>query len=370
MPAFFLSALLAATVVFLHSHATADDRLASIRLPEGFIIETFAEVPNARQMALGDQGTLFVGTRRHGSVYAVTDSDRDGRADAVREIASGLTLPSGVAFRDGALYVAAISTIFRFDDIEAHLDQPPAPAIVTNALPSDQSHGWKVLGFGPDGRLYVPVGAPCNVCRLSGYYGTVLSMNADGSDIEVYATGVRNSVGLAWHPVTGDLWFTDNGRDHLGDDLPPCELNRAPGPGEHYGFPFCHAGTLTDPDLGADGQCEDTVPPAQALGPHVAPLGLAIHSGTNIPSAYRGAVFIAEHGSWNRSRKIGYRISLVRLADDHRTSLGYEVFADGWLRGEQNWGRPADILEAPDGSLLVSDDQAGRIYRIRYVGDE
>ncbi|MCY3596672.1 MAG: PQQ-dependent sugar dehydrogenase [Rhodospirillales bacterium] len=368
MRTFVLTFLLAGLAVFGTADSVADERLATIRLPDGFVIEPFADVPNARQMAWGEQGTLFVGTRRDGRVFAVTDGDSDGRGERVREIASGLQMPSGVAFRDGALYVGAVSTILRFDDIESRLDNPPAPVVVTDRLPSDQHHGWKVLGFGPDGLLYAPVGAPCNVCRVDGYYGSVLRMRPDGSEIEVYARGVRNSVGLAWHPVTGELWFTDNGRDHLGDDLPPCELNRAREAGLHYGFPFCHAGTLRDPNLGGDGECADAEPPAQALGPHVAPLGLAIHSGTNLPDSYRGAVFIAEHGSWNRTRKIGYRITVVRLADDHRTALGYETFADGWLKNERAWGRPADVLEAPDGSLMVSDDRAGKVYRIRYVG--
>ncbi|MCY3855756.1 MAG: PQQ-dependent sugar dehydrogenase [Rhodospirillales bacterium] len=368
MRTFVLTFLLAGLAVFGTADSVADERLATIRLPDGFVIEPFADVPNARQMAWGEQGTLFVGTRRDGRVFAVTDADGDGRGERVREIASGLQMPSGVAFHDGALYVGAVSTILRFDDIESRLDNPPAPVVVTDRLPSDQHHGWKVLGFGPDGLLYAPVGAPCNVCRVDGYYGSVLRMRPDGSEIEVYARGVRNSVGLAWHPVTGELWFTDNGRDHLGDDLPPCELNRAREAGLHYGFPFCHADTLRDPNLGGDGECTDAEPPAQALGPHVAPLGLAIHSGTNLPDSYRGAVFIAEHGSWNRTRKIGYRITVVRLADDHRTALGYETFADGWLKNERAWGRPADVLEAPDGSLMVSDDRAGKVYRIRYVG--
>ncbi len=363
-PRFFL--LL--TGLLLAAAARAEERLETIRLPEGFGLEVYAEVPNARQMAWGERGTLFVGTRRDGRVFAVTDDDRDGRGEHVRVVASGLLLPSGVAFRDGALYVAAVSTILRFDDIESRLDDPPEPVVVTDRLPRARHHGWKVLGFGPDGWLYAPVGAPCNVCQVEDYFGTILRMRPDGSGIEVYAHGVRNSVGLAWHPVTGDLWFTDNGRDHLGDDQPPGELNRAPESGRHFGFPFCHAGRLPDPEFGAFGRCEDSEPPARALGPHVAPLGLAVHSGTGMPERYRGAVFIAEHGSWNRSRKIGYRVSVVRLADDYRTALDYEVFAEGWLQGEQAWGRPADVLEAPDGSLLVADDGAGRIYRIRHEG--
>ena len=229
-------------------------------------------------MAWGEKGTLFVGTRREGRVFAVTDEDGDGRGERVREVASGLRMPSGVAFRDGALYVAAVSTILRFDDIESRLDDPPTPVIVTDRLPSDGHHGWKVLEFGPDGHLYFPVGAPCDVCRTEGYHGTILRMRPNGSGIEIYARGLRNSVGLAWHPVTGELWFTDNGSDHLGPDLPPDELNRAPGPGLHYGFPFCHAGTLPDPGFGGDGRCADTEPPSKGLGAHVAPLGLAIHN--------------------------------------------------------------------------------------------
>ena len=240
--------------------------------------------------------------------------------------------------------------------------------IVTDRLPSEGHHGWKVLEFGPDGLLYLPVGAPCDVCRTEGFHGTILRMHRDGSGIEVYARGLRNSVGLTWHPVTGELWFTDNGSDHLGPELPPDELNRAPGPGLHYGFPFCHAGTLPDPVFSGDGRCADTEPPTKAVAPHVAPLGLAIHSGTNMPKAYRGAGFIAEHGPGNRSGTIGYRVSVVRLADDHRTALGYAAFAQGWYGNGRAWGRPADILEARDGSILVSDDRAGRIYRIRYVG--
>ncbi len=360
--------LLLGAALFGPAAAEEDDRLAAFHLPEGFVIEAFAAVPNARQMAWGEKGTLFVGTRREGRVFAVTDEDNDGRGERVREIASELRMPSGVAFRDGALYVADVSTILRFDDIESRLDDPPAPVIITDRLPSEGHHGWKVLEFGPDGLLYLPVGAPCDVCRTEGYHGTILRMHPDGSGIEIYARGLRNSVGLAWHPVTGELWFTDNGSDHLGPDLPPDELNRAPGPGLHYGFPFCHAGTLPDPEFGGDGRCGDTEPPVQALAAHVAPLGLAIHSGTNVPQAYRGAVFIAEHGPGNRSGTIGYRVSVVRLADDGRTALDYAAFAQGWYGNGQGWGRPADILEAWDGSLMVSDDRAGRIYRIRYVG--
>ncbi len=349
--------------------ADADDRLSQILLPEGFSIERYAFVHDARQMAWGEQGTLFVGSRSNGHVRAVTDEDGDGIAERVRVITPRLRMPSGIAFRDGSLYVAALSHIFRFDGIEDRLDDPPEPVIVTDALPTDRHHGWKVLSFGPDGRLYVPVGAPCNVCRTEGYHGTILRMQPDGSDIEIVAKGIRNSVGLGWHSETGELWFTDNGRDMLGDNLPPGEFNRMHKTGLHYGFPHCHAGDIPDPQFGDEASCSDFEPPAQPLGPHVAPLGFVIHSGRGLPDEYRGVAFIAEHGSWNRSQKIGYRISLVRLDTDGRRALGYEVFAEGWLQGESMWGRPSDVLEAPDGSLLVADDHADAIWRIRYVGN-
>ncbi|MBK6336724.1 MAG: sorbosone dehydrogenase family protein [Betaproteobacteria bacterium] len=321
-------------------------------------------------MTLGSDGTLFVGSARDGRVHAVRlAADGDAARTRVFTIASGLREPAGVAFRDGALYVSAVDRILRYDDIERRLDKPPAPVIVTDRLPRDGHHGRRFIAFGPDGKLYVPIGAPCNVCdrdRDDGY-ARILRMNADGSGSEVFARGVRNTVGFDWHPQTGELWFTDNGRDLLGDDSPPCELNRAPRPGLHFGFPFCHGGSVADPEFGSRRSCAEFTPPAQALGPHVAPLGMRFYTGTQFPASYRHQVFIAEHGSWNRSQKIGYRITLVRL-DAAGKALSYEPFAQGWLRGERAWGRPADVLVAPDGSLLVSDDDAGAIYRIRYRG--
>ena len=339
-----------------------------ITLPEGFKIEVYVEgVDNARQMALGDQGTLFVGSRGAGNVYAVIDSDGDGRPDKGRLVDSGLKFPSGVAFRDGALYVGAVSRLLRYDNIEAQLDSPPDPVVITDRLPGDEHHGWKYLGFGPDDRLYVPVGGPCNVCVRESPYATILSMNPDGSDALVFAEGVRNSVGFDFHPETGNLWFTDNGRDHLGDNTPPCELNHAREAGLHFGFPYCHAGSIADPQFGDRGDCPDFEPPVQALGPHVAPLGMAFYTGDMFPAEYRHQIFIAEHGSWNRSRKIGYRVTLVRL-DANGRAVSYENFADGWLQGERAWGRPADVLVMPDGALLIADDQADVIYRISYDG--
>jgi glucose/arabinose dehydrogenase len=344
--------------------ATAADPATQVRVPSGFRIETWALVPNARSMALGDDGTVFVGTRKNpGDVYAVRDEGGERR---VRRIAQGLNVPNGVAYRAGALYVAEINRILRYDGIESRLDSPPAPAVVYDKLPRELHHGWKFIDFGPDGRLYVPIGAPCNVCdRDRDGYAVITRMNPDGSGFEVYARGVRNSVGFAWHPRTGELWFTDNGRDLLGDDVPDCELNRAPRSGMHFGFPFCHAGDVVDPEFGALGRCSEAAPPALKLGPHVAPLGLEFYTGTQFPAEYRGQLFVAEHGSWNRSRKIGYQVVLVRL--DGERVVGQEPFATGWLRPDESViGRPVDLLQLRDGSLLLSDDSAGRIYRITY----
>jgi len=342
----------------------AEVNLDQISLPAGFKIEVYARgVENARQMALGDKGTLFVGSRGAGLVHAVIDSDGDQRADQVLVIARDLTMPSGLAFADGALYIGAVSTIYRLDGIEDHLRDPPLLQVVSKAFPDKTHHGWKYLGFGPDGKLYVPVGAPCNIC-LEPDFGMIKRLNRDGSGLEVVARGVRNSVGFDWQPETGELWFTDNGRDMLGDDLPACELNHVSGRGQHFGFPYCHGGDLPDPDYAAGHQCSEFVPPAQKLGAHVAPLGMKFYTGSQFPSQYRGQIFIAEHGSWNRSKKSGYRITRVRL--EQGKAVEYGVFAQGWLQGQENWGRPSDLLVMPDGSLLVADDQAGAIYRISY----
>ncbi|CAG0967096.1 hypothetical protein BURK1_01022 [Burkholderiales bacterium] len=336
-----------------------------IRLPPGFAIEVLARVPNARAMTWGAGGTLFVGSTS-GLVHAVR-FPATGSPD-VRVIARDLREPAGVAFRDGALYVSAVSRILRYDDIERRLADPPEPVVVSERFPSDRHHGRKFIAFGPDGKLYVPVGAPCNICGPDpDRYANIGRMNPDGSGFEVVARGVRNTVGFDWHPRTKELWFTDNGRDWLGDDSPPCELNRVTRPGQHFGYPYCHGGTIRDPEFGHQRACSEFVPPAQNLGPHVAPLGMRFYTGTQFPAAYREQAFIAEHGSWNRSTKIGYRVTLVRI-DASGRATGYETFADGWQDRGSVWGRPADVLVSPDGSLLVSDDFAGAIYRIRYAG--
>lgn len=339
--------------------------LAQISLPPGFSIEIWTdEVPDARSLAMGERGTVFVGTRRSGSVYAVTPSEEG--APAVTTIAEGLRMPNGVAFRDGDLYVAENHRIIRFNDIEGNLGDVPAPELVMDGLPTERHHGWRYIDFGPDGKLYVAVGAPCNVCERAGF-ANISRMDADGGAAEIVAEGVRNSVGFTWHPDSGELWFTDNGRDMLGDDKPADELNTAPVAGQHFGFPYCHAGDLPDPEFGEGVDCATFAPPVQKLGPHVAALGVVFYTGDKFPAQYDRQAFIAEHGSWNRTHKIGYRLSLVRMADGVAT--GYEVFADGWLQGEEVLGRPVDLLQADDGALLVSDDYNGVIYRISHGAD-
>lgn len=342
--------------------------LEQIELPPGFQIELYASgLPGARSLKLTPSGTLFVGSRRDGNVYAVIDEDQDQKADRVLTILEGGDQPNGVAFRDGSLYVADISKVLRFDDIEEHLDDPPEPVVLRDDLPTDTHHGWKFIAFGPDGMLYVPVGFPCNVCKRDDErYGTILRMSPDGSDLEIFARGVRNTVGFDWHPETQELWFTDNGRDQMGDDIPPDELNHAPRPGMHFGFPYCHAGTIPDPEFGSERDCSEFVAPARALGPHVAAIGMRFYTGSMFPEDYRGQIFFAEHGSWNRTHKIGYRVMRVELDGDQ--AIRYEVFASGWLQGEQAWGRPVDVQVMPDGALLVSDDEAGVVYRISYSG--
>ncbi len=339
--------------------------LDKITLPPGFRISLYAgNVPGARSMTLSPNGTLFVGSRGAGTVYAVVDRDRDSNAALVLTIARGLTMPNGVAFRDGALYVAEVNRVLRYDNIESRLTNPPPPVVVTDGFPRDRHHGWKFIRFGPDGLLYVPVGAPCNICEREDPYATITRMKADGTGLEVYARGVRNSVGFDWHPQTRELWFTDNGRDWLGDDQPPDELNHAPRKGLDFGFPYCHGRRIPDPEFGTKRRCREFAPPAWELGPHVAALGMRFYTGAMFPPEYRNQIFIAEHGSWNRSTPIGYRVTLVRL--EQGRAVNYAVFADGWLQGDRVWGRPVDVQVMPDGALLVSDDHAGAIYRISY----
>jgi glucose/arabinose dehydrogenase len=343
------------------------EKLAQIELPAGFEIHLYAKnVENARQLALGDHGTVFAGSRKAGLVHAVVDRDGDHFAESVYLIDADLEQPSGVEFKYGSLYVGAVNRILRYDDIESQLDKPPEPEVVSDGFPDKSHHGWKYLRFGPDSMLYVPVGAPCNICDEPGF-AQIRRILADGSGMEVYAEGVRNSVGLAFHPETRELWFTDNGRDLMGDDIPADELNHAPKAGMQFGFPYCHQGDTLDPEFGEGKSCANYTPPALTLGAHGAALGLTFYTGSMFPESYVNQLFIARHGSWNRSEKSGYNILLVRFDDDGQIT-GSEVFASGWLQGQDNWGRPNDVLQMPDGSLLISDDQADAIYRITWTG--
>jgi glucose/arabinose dehydrogenase len=342
--------------------------LNDIVLPDGFEISIYAEgIKNARSMVYSPQGILFVGTRDKGDVYAIVDRNGDFKADTVYTIAKKLRMPNGVAFKDGALYVAEVSRVIKFADIENQLESPPVPEVIYEDYPTERHHGWKYIAFGPDGKLYVPVGAPCNICESEDeIFNTITRIDSDGTNMEIVQRGVRNTVGFDWHPETGELWFTDNGRDWMGDDQPFCELNRAERDGLHFGYPYCHQGDLPDPEFGQKHPCSDFVAPARNLGVHVAPLGMEFYQGDQFPEMYRGQILVAEHGSWNRSKKSGYRVMMAKL--NRNQVVDYVPFATGWLDGsnEEVSGRPVDIEMLPDGSILVSDDYADMIYRISY----
>jgi len=359
---------LAATLLLILSARSALAALPveRLRLPPGFHIQVLSDdVPSAREMALSPNGVLYAGSL-DGHVYAL--ELRDSHVVARHVIASGLELPAGVAWRDGALYVSAVSKILRFDAIDTHLNDPPTPAVITDKLPTDRHHGWKFIAFGPDGKLYVPQGAPCNICLPDrDRYAMIGRMDPDGSHEETVERGIRNTVGFAWHPVTHELWFTDNGRDMMGDDVPDDKLNRAPRAGMDFGYPYCHGGDTSDPEYGKDHPCSAFTPPVLKLGAHVASLGMRFYTGSMFPAAYRNNIFIAEHGSWNRSKKVGYRVMRV-VTNPDGSGIHQEVFVEGWLMPDESvWGRPDDVLPMPDGSLLISDDYAGAIYRVTYT---
>jgi glucose/arabinose dehydrogenase len=344
--------------------------LNKVRLPEGFEISIFAsDIENARSMTVTPSGTVFVGNRSGDKVYALQDTDGDYKVDKKYVIASGLNMPNGVAFKDGDLYVAEVNRILKFSKIESKLSNPGTPEVVYDQFPTDKHHGWKFIAFGPDGKLYVPVGAPCNICLSENeIYASIARMNPDGSNLEIFAHGVRNTVGFDWHPDTKELWFTDNNRDMMGDDIPPCEVNHAPKAGLHFGYPFVHGTAIDDPEFYSKlPKGLDVISPALNLQAHVAPLGLRFYTGNQFPNAYEKNIFFAEHGSWNRSKKVGYKVSRMVL-DENSKVVKYETFADGWLNDETQevWGRPVDVQPLKDGSLLVSDDYANVIYRISY----
>jgi glucose/arabinose dehydrogenase len=341
--------------------------LDSVQLPKGFKIELFADkLPNARALAISDKGTVFLTAHRSGKIYALQDNNGDGKADKIYIIAENLDMPNGIVLHKGALFVAEIGRILRFDNIEAHLNTPPPPVVIYNKLPTDSYHGWRYLGLGPDQKLYISIGVPCNVCKENNsLFGTINRMNPDGSQFETVAVGVRNSMGFAWHPQTQELWFTDNGRDWLGDKMPDDELNRVTELGQDFGFPYCHAGII-DPVFGKGHKCDEFTAPIAKLGAHVSPLGMRFYTGSQFPATYKNQLFIAEHGSWNTSHPVGYRIISVHLKNSQVEDI--KVFATGWLHDDAAWGRPVDLSVMPDGALLVSDDLAGAIYRISYSG--
>ena len=346
-------------------------QLEKLTLPEGFVIEVFAEgVVNARSLCYSPDGTLFVGTRSEGKVYAIKDLDGDMKADTMFTLLSGGNMPNGVAYRNGDLYIAEVNRILKFEDIDNKLGNPGPPVVVYDKYPTEEHHGWKYIAFGPDDKLYVPVGAPCNICESAdSTYASITRMNPDGTDVEVVQHGVRNTVGFTWHPETKELWFTDNGRDLMGDDVPDCELNHATKDGMHFGYPYCHQGDILDPEFGEKRSCSEFTAPAAKLGAHVAPLGLEFYTGTNFPAMYKNQLFIAKHGSWNRSQKSGYDITLAMLNPDGTVSET-KPFIIGWLNVETDkaWGRPVDLEVLPDGSMLISDDFADVIYRVYYKG--
>jgi glucose/arabinose dehydrogenase len=345
----------------------AKGSLAKIKLPPGFEISVYTDaVPNARTLALSPNGTLFVGTYKEGKVYAVVPSAAGGTPRVVT-VAEGMNNPNGVAFRDGALYVVEPTCIYRFDAIEQQLAAPPKPTKIYEGFPQQKIHGLRTIRFGPDGMAYVPVGSSCNVCKANpDRYAVLLRLNlADAQPKpEIFGRGIRDTQGYDWHPQTGELWFVENGRDGLGNDAPPDELNRAPKAGLDFGFPFCHGTNVADPKFGAERACADSTAPALDLPAHSAPLSARFYTGRQFPAQYRNRIFIAEHGSSDREPKIGHRIGMVTLEDNR--VVKYEPFAEGWLQDNVAWGRPVDLIVAPDGALLVSDDKAGAIYRISY----
>ncbi|NVJ65650.1 MAG: PQQ-dependent sugar dehydrogenase [Gammaproteobacteria bacterium] len=345
------------------------------QVPTGFKIEVFAdEVDGARQMALSDSGIVYVGSRRPGKVHAVIDTDGDFKADKVVLVIDDLYLPSGLTYKDGDLYIAEVDKVIRIKDIDKNYDQSPKAEIVYSDLPDKSHHGWKYTKFGPDGRLYVPIGVPCNVCLSEDKrFGSIIAIDVETGESEVIAEGVRNSVGFDWDPVNNDFWFTDNGRDMMGDDLPPCELNRVTKNGQFFGFPYVHGKEVKDPKFSKrfkrDRPDMSFVAPEWEFQAHVAPLGMLFYQGEQFPSEYQNSIFVAQHGSWNRSSKVGYKIVNLQL-DDKRNVIGQTDFVTGWLDGEEVLGRPVDLISLKDGSVLISDDGFDKIYRVTYNAEK
>lgn len=350
------------------------EQLKNINLPDGFKIEVYIDdIVNPRQMALGDNGTIFVGTRDFGSVYAVVDKDGDYKADAAHTLISKrdklpdgtrLNRPCGVAFKDGSLYVAASNVLLRFDDIESKVDNPGEPVVIATDIPKGENHFWKYIGFGPDGKLYIPNGCPANIAPEQENHMMIMRMDADATNREVIAYGIRNTLGFDWNPVNDELWFTDHNADHLGADSPPDELNRLSEVGEHFGFPYIHGQDILDPEYGHGQDPTMYTPPVQDLVPHAGVMGMKFYNGGMFPAEYKNAIFITEKAGYKGQPDKSQRITLVK--HDNEKSLSYEAFATGWRVGDKAWGKPVDVLVLKDGSMLVSDDTANAIYRISY----
>jgi glucose/arabinose dehydrogenase len=341
--------------------------LDKLKVPAGFRVELWASgMPGVRMMTRGDKGTVYAGTRQIGRVYEI--KDQGGKRES-RILAQGLTQPNGVAFRDGALYVAVIDKVYRYDGIEDNPSAKPADLTASFKLPPDVHHNWKFIAFGPDKKLYVPVGAPCNICEVGDQHAQIRRYNPDGSGMEVIARGVRNTVGFDFHPKTGELWFTDNGRDWMGENAPEDELNRVGKPGENFGFPYCHANGIPDRDFPKPDACKGVTMPVTLMGAHAAALGMRFYTGSMFPAEYRESIFVARRGSWNRTSKNGYDVVTVRASPDGKGAK-MTPFMTGFLDDKANnfWGRPVDVLQLPDGSILVSDEQNGAIYRVSHSG--
>ena len=345
--------------------AAAPDKLplAKLKVPAGFNIEVYAAgMANARSLALGDKGTVFVGSRLLDKVYAIIN--KDGKRE-VKVIASGLYRPNGVAFKDGTLYIAELSKVSKIEKIEDNLDNPPKPVVIYDNLPKDEAHGWKFIAIGPDNKLYVPVGQPGNNVLHDENHGQIRRINLDGSGAEVVARGVRNTVGFDWNPETKQLYFTDNGRDWMSEDLPNDELNRVTKVGEHFGSPYCWQGNIPDPEFGWGHSCSEFTPPVGLMGPHAAALGMRFYTGSMFPKTFKNAIIVARHGSWNKTVKFGGDVVVVHLNKDG-TVKNIEPLITGFLEDNKYVGRPVDVMQLKDGSLLVSDDWNGAVWRVTY----
>ena len=344
---------------------TAADKLplAKFKVPAGFNIEVYAAgMANARSLALGDKGTVFVGSRLVDKVYAIVN--KDGKR-TVKIVASGLYRPNGVAFKNGTLYIAELSKISKIEHVEDVLDNPPKPTVIYDNLPKDEAHGWKFIAVGPDNKLYVPVGQPGNNVLHDDAHGQIRRINLDGSGAEVVAFGVRNSVGFDWNPENKQMYFTDNGRDWMSEDVPQDKLNRVTKVGEDFGVPYCYQGNIPDPEFGWGHSCSEFTPPVGLMGPHAAALGMRFYTGSMFPRSYRNEIIVARHGSWNKSKKFGGDVVVVRLDKDGKVN-SIEPLVTGFLENNSYNGRPVDVLQLKDGSMLISDDWNGAVYRVSY----